>query len=88
MIKVGIIGGTGYTGVKLLRLLARHPRVELSAVISRGEARGFTIGGAGSWRCYCDGTNVLEPVCSQRPSPEPDPCCAAAITKNPYDFRY
>ncbi|HJX18587.1 MAG TPA: hypothetical protein VJ437_10370 [Acidiferrobacterales bacterium] len=26
MIKVGIIGGTGYTGVELLRLLAQHPR--------------------------------------------------------------
>jgi N-acetyl-gamma-glutamylphosphate reductase len=24
MIKVGIIGGTGYTGVELLRLLAGH----------------------------------------------------------------
>lgn len=38
MIKVGIVGGTGYTGVELLRLLARHPRVELSAITSRGEA--------------------------------------------------
>jgi N-acetyl-gamma-glutamyl-phosphate reductase len=38
MIKVGIVGGTGYTGVELLRLLARHPRVELTAITSRGEA--------------------------------------------------
>jgi N-acetyl-gamma-glutamylphosphate reductase len=29
MIKVGIVGGTGYTGVELLRLLAQHPDVEL-----------------------------------------------------------
>ena len=38
MIRVGIVGGTGYTGVELLRLLAFHPRVELLAVTSRGEA--------------------------------------------------
>jgi N-acetyl-gamma-glutamyl-phosphate reductase len=37
-IKVGIVGGTGYTGVELLRLLARHPDVELTAITSRGEA--------------------------------------------------
>ena len=38
MIKVGIVGGTGYTGVELLRLLARHPEAELVAVTSRSEA--------------------------------------------------
>lgn len=38
MIKVGIVGGTGYTGVELLRLLAQHPQVELCAITSRGEA--------------------------------------------------
>lgn len=38
MIKVGIVGGTGYTGVELLRILAQHPEVELAAITSRGEA--------------------------------------------------
>lgn len=38
MIKVGIVGGTGYTGVELLRLLAVHPEVELAAITSRGDA--------------------------------------------------
>jgi N-acetyl-gamma-glutamyl-phosphate reductase len=38
MIKVGIVGGTGYTGVELLRLLAQHPQAELAAITSRGEA--------------------------------------------------
>lgn len=38
MIKVGVVGGTGYTGVELLRLLAQHPQVELIAITSRGEA--------------------------------------------------
>ena len=38
MIKVGIVGGTGYTGVELLRLLAHHPEVSLHIITSRGEA--------------------------------------------------
>jgi N-acetyl-gamma-glutamyl-phosphate reductase len=37
-IKVGIVGGTGYTGVELLRLLALHPDVALTVITSRGEA--------------------------------------------------
>jgi N-acetyl-gamma-glutamyl-phosphate reductase len=38
MLKAGIVGGTGYTGVELLRLLAQHPQVELKAITSRKEA--------------------------------------------------
>ncbi len=52
-IKIGIIGGTGYTGVELLRLLVVHPRAEVALITSRSEAgkqvadlfpslRGFT----------------------------------------------
>lgn len=37
-IKIGIVGGTGYTGVELLRLLANHPDVELQVITSRSEA--------------------------------------------------
>ena len=37
-IKVGIVGGTGYTGVELLRLLALHPQVDLHIITSRAEA--------------------------------------------------
>src|SRR5690606_18471313 len=36
-IKAGIVGGTGYTGVELLRLLSQHPNVELAAITSRKE---------------------------------------------------
>lgn len=53
MISVGVVGGTGYTGVELLRLLVSHPHVDLKMVTSRSEAgkpvadmfpnlRGFT----------------------------------------------
>jgi len=53
MLAVGVVGGTGYTGAELLRLLVTHPRVELKYVTSRSESgmpiadlfpnlRGFT----------------------------------------------
>ena len=37
MIQVGIVGGTGYTGVELLRLLANHPHAALRFITSRSE---------------------------------------------------
>ena len=37
MIKVGIVGGTGYTGIELLRLLCTHPNAEIKAITSRSE---------------------------------------------------
>ena len=36
--KIGIVGGTGYTGVELLRLLVQHPQAEITLITSRGEA--------------------------------------------------
>jgi N-acetyl-gamma-glutamyl-phosphate reductase len=38
VIKVGIVGGTGYTGVELLRLLAQHPKAQVEVITSRSEA--------------------------------------------------
>ena len=38
MVKIGIVGGTGYTGVELLRLLARHPQAQIVTITSRKEA--------------------------------------------------
>jgi N-acetyl-gamma-glutamyl-phosphate reductase len=37
-LRIGIVGGTGYTGVELLRLLAQHPNCDLVAITSRQEA--------------------------------------------------
>jgi len=37
MIKIGIVGGTGYTGVELLRILAQHPEAQITAITSRKE---------------------------------------------------
>lgn len=38
VVSVGIVGGTGYTGVELLRLLLRHPQVNVKILTSRTEA--------------------------------------------------
>src|SRR5512135_2092609 len=35
MIRIGIVGGTGYTGVELLRLLAQHPEADVRTITSR-----------------------------------------------------
>jgi len=37
MVKIGIVGGTGYTGVELLRLLAQHPQADVRVITSRKE---------------------------------------------------
>ncbi|TXL02343.1 N-acetyl-gamma-glutamyl-phosphate reductase, partial [Methylococcaceae bacterium CS1] len=37
MIRAGIVGGTGYTGVELLRILALHEEVEVAVVTSRSD---------------------------------------------------
>lgn len=38
MIRAGIVGATGYTGVELLRVLVQHPHVEIAVITSRSEA--------------------------------------------------
>lgn len=42
MIKLGIIGGSGYTAGELLRILIKHPKVNISSIVSRTKA-GFPI---------------------------------------------
>lgn len=38
MISAAIVGGTGYTGVELIRLLSSHPKVTIDLLTSRSEA--------------------------------------------------
>lgn len=54
MIDVGIIGGTGYTGVELLRILATHPEANLKVITSRGEAGKLVSDLYPSLRGHCD----------------------------------
>lgn len=53
MVRVGIVGGTGYTGVELLRILALHPKVQITAVTSRTD-NGLRVDSVyPSLRGYC-----------------------------------
>ena len=40
-IKVSVVGGSGYTGIELLRLLALHPNVEILHITSRNDSGKF-----------------------------------------------
>jgi N-acetyl-gamma-glutamyl-phosphate reductase len=42
MIKVAILGGSGYTAVELIKILLRHPEVQIAAVVSRQEGKEGT----------------------------------------------
>lgn len=53
-VKIGIIGGTGYTGVELLRLLATHPNAEVVVITSRSEAGRAVSELFPSLRGFCD----------------------------------
>lgn len=54
IIKVGVVGGTGYTGVELLRLLAQHPNVRITAITSRSEAGTAVVDMFPNLRGYVD----------------------------------
>ncbi|MEY4211279.1 MAG: hypothetical protein RLZ92_1660 [Pseudomonadota bacterium] len=54
MIRAGIVGGPGYTGVELLRILALHPAVEVTAVTSRADAGQRVDKVYPSLRGYCN----------------------------------
>ena len=38
VIKIGVVGATGYTGIELLRLLAIHPNAQVIVITSREHA--------------------------------------------------
>lgn len=54
MIKVGIVGGTGYTGAELLRLLAQHPQARVTLLTSRQEAGKRADAWFPSLRGFCE----------------------------------
>lgn len=61
MLKVAIIGGSGYTGLELLRLLSQHPEVEIATATSRQYA-GRLAGDVFPWlKESCVGLKFTEP---------------------------
>ncbi|MGS2745271.1 N-acetyl-gamma-glutamyl-phosphate reductase [Halomonas sp. LS-001] len=65
MIKVGIVGGTGYTGVELLRLLSQHPDVSVEAITSRSEAGVKVVDMYPNMRGHYDTLTFSEPNADQ-----------------------
>ncbi|MBC6427931.1 MAG: N-acetyl-gamma-glutamyl-phosphate reductase [Cellvibrionales bacterium] len=54
MIRTAIVGGTGYTGLELVRLLAGHPQAELCAISARTAAGQPVAECFPSLRGHCD----------------------------------
>jgi len=64
MISIGIVGGTGYTGVELLRLLAQHPEADVKAITSRKDAGTRIADMFPSLRGRYDGLAFTDPAAS------------------------
>lgn len=62
MIRAGIVGGTGYTGVELLRILALHPKVTVTTVTSRADAGQRVDNLYPSLRGLCDAAFTLPEI--------------------------
>ncbi|NCW09094.1 MAG: N-acetyl-gamma-glutamyl-phosphate reductase, partial [Gammaproteobacteria bacterium] len=60
MKRIGIVGGTGYTGVELLRMLATHSGVEVTCLTSRSEA-GKTVASLYPWLSHYGQLSFEEP---------------------------
>ncbi len=60
-LRVGIVGATGYTGVELLRILSRHPQVEVHAITSRKDAGTAVTAMYPSLRGFMDGLAFSTP---------------------------
>lgn len=77
MIKVGIVGGTGYTGVELLRILINHPNVDLSVITSRSDAGTRVDAMFPSLRGLCD-------LCFTEPDDEVLAACDVVFFATPH----
>ena len=53
-INVGVVGGTGYTGIELIRLLLAHPKAELKVITSRSEQGKLLADLVPSFHAGCD----------------------------------
>lgn len=76
MLAVGVVGGTGYTGVELLRLLVMHPQVNLMCVTSRSEAGKHVAGMFPNLRGFTD-------ICFSEPSIETLGVCDVVFFATP-----
>jgi N-acetyl-gamma-glutamyl-phosphate reductase len=77
VIEVGIVGGTGYTGAELLRLLARHPQARVKVLTSRQEAGKRADALFPQLRGFCD-------LCYTAPDAEALAGCNAVFFATPH----
>jgi len=77
VIEVGIVGGTGYTGAELLRLLARHPHARVTVLTSRQEAGQRADALFPALRGFCD-------LRFSGPEPEALAACQAVFFATPH----
>lgn len=80
MIEIGIVGGTGYTGAELLRLLARHPGARVRVLTSRQEA-GKTVS---AYFPQLRGLTALEGLAFTEPDPAALARCQAVFFATPH----
>ncbi|KJS17881.1 MAG: N-acetyl-gamma-glutamyl-phosphate reductase [Peptococcaceae bacterium BRH_c4b] len=78
MIKVGIIGATGYAGAELVRILSRHPGVELVALTTRNYA------GKPFWEVYPHLYQYVNLICEEMDLPGLVKKCDVVFTALPH----
>ena len=61
MLKVAILGGSGYTGLELLRILSRHKGVEVGSVTSRQHSGKYVMEVFPQLKGYYDGLKFVDP---------------------------
>jgi N-acetyl-gamma-glutamyl-phosphate reductase len=79
MIRAAVVGGTGYTGVELLRLLVNHPETSLDVITSRGEA------GKRVADLFPNLRRTVE-ICYSEPNPETLSACDVVFFATPNGF--
>ena len=78
MIDIGIVGGTGYTGAELLRILAGHPEARVACITSRAEAGRRADALFPNLRGHCD-------LAFTAPEPDAMQDCAAVFFATPHN---
>ncbi|WP_294946192.1 N-acetyl-gamma-glutamyl-phosphate reductase [Sulfurivirga sp.] len=78
MIEIGIVGGTGYTGVELLRLLAQHPEARVKVITSRSEA------GLHVWELFANLREAYPDLCYSEPDAAALKACDLVFFATPH----
>ncbi len=78
MIRAGVLGGTGYAGIEVVRLLLRHPEVTITRIVSQSYA-GKPIG-----EVYPNLTGICDVVCSALDPNDIAASCDVVFTALPH----